>query len=201
MSLDGKALWHKGIGATSAPWIDGDELHVAARDGGKEAQLVLAVADGRRLRTAAKTATPSDAPGGDDVGTIFNYDGSRPVVRDGVAYVAIGGHVEARDARTDKLIWTRAHDKGETARNINSIAIAGKLVVVTSRDGEVMALDRATGQQRMGFSFKTPINSEPVIAEGWMYVATSRGQVVAFDLGTGAADGWHQWGGNAQHNL
>ena len=202
VSLDGKALWHKSLGATSAPWIDGDELHVTARDSGKEAQLVLAAADGARLRTAAKTATRSSAPGSEDTGTIYQYDGARPVVRDGVAYIAIGGHVEARDARTDQVLWTRHHAKGESERHVNSVAVAGSLVVVTSRDGEVMALDRTTGAQRIGFSFGTPINGEPVIAEGWMYAATAKGQVLAFDLGTGAGtDGWHQWGGNAQHNL
>jgi outer membrane protein assembly factor BamB len=200
VSLDGKAQWHKSIGATSAPWIDGDEVHVTTRDGSKEASIVLASADGARLRTVAKSATPSESPG-DEAGSVFNYDGARPVVRDGVAYLAIGGHVEARDARTDKLIWTRRHGKGESSRQVNSVAVAGSLVVVTSRDGEVVALDRATGAQRIGYSFGTSINTQPIVAEGWMYVATNRGQVLAFDLGIGKADGWTQWGGNAQHNL
>ncbi len=73
--------------------------------------------------------------------------------------------------------------------------------MVTTRDGNFLALDKTTGAQRLGFSFGTPVTAQPVVANGWMYISTARGQVLAFDLGSKAIDGWHMWGGNAQHNL
>lgn len=200
IGLDGKRSWRQAINAVSAPWIDGDEVHVAVRTNGKEAQVVLAKSDGHRLRTAPASRSTNDNPG-EDVQAVWAYEGSRPVVVEGVRYVATGDHVEARDAHTDELRWTRNDAKAEGQRKVGSVVVAGPLVVVTSRDGKLVALDRKTGVQRMGFDFGTPINAQPIIANGWMYIATARGQVLSFDLGSPGMDGWHMWGGNAQHNL
>ncbi|MDX2086873.1 MAG: PQQ-binding-like beta-propeller repeat protein [Kofleriaceae bacterium] len=78
----------------------------------------------------------------------------------------------------------------------------GPLAIFTTKQGELVALDRQTGTQRMAFDFKVSINAQPIVAEGWMYLATGDGRVVALELGNPATmDGWHMWGGNAQHNL
>jgi Ca-activated chloride channel family protein len=199
IGLDGKRAWRQAIGAVSAPWIDGNEVHVAVRSGSNEAQMVLAVNDGHKVRTAPASKSAHDAPS-EDVQAVWSYEGSRPVVVEGVRYVATGDHVEARDAHTDELRWTRNDAKAE-GRKVGSVVVAGPLVVVTSRDGKLVALDRKTGAQRMGFDFGTPVTAQPIIANGWMYVATAKGQILSFDLGNSAIDGWHMWGGNAQHNL
>ena len=78
--------------------------------------------------------------------------------------------------------------------------VAGPLAIFTTKQGELVALDRATGAQRMAFDFKVTITAQPIVAEGWMYIATGEGRVLAVELGD-SIDGWHMWGGNAQHNL
>jgi outer membrane protein assembly factor BamB len=198
IGLDGKRQWRQGVAAASAPWIDGDDVHLAVREGRNEAQVVLAAADGKRTRTITTTRSPNDAPS--EAVTAWSFEGSRPVVVDGVRYTAMGDRVEARDAHTDQLRWTRNHGKPDGARKIESVTVAGSLAIVTTRDGKLVALDRETGAQRMGFDFGTPVTAQPVIADGWMYIATAKGQVLSFDLGNRAMDGWHMWGGNAQHN-
>jgi len=199
IGLDGKRAWRQAIGAVSAPWVDGDEVHVAVRSGNNEAQMVLAANDGHKVRTAPASKSAHDVPS-EDVQAVWSFEGSRPVVVEGVRYVATGDHVEARDAHTDELRWTRNDSKAE-GRKVGSVVVAGPLVVVTSRDGKLVALDRKTGAQRMGFDFGTPVTAQPIIANGWMYIATAKGQILSFDLGNPAMDGWHMWGGNAQHNL
>ena len=199
IGLDGKRAWRQAIGAVSAPWVDGDEVHVAVRSGNNEAQMVLAANDGHKVRTAPASKSAHDVPS-EDVQAVWSFEGSRPVVVEGVRYVATGDHVEARDAHTDELRWTRNDSKAE-GRKVGSVVVAGPLVVVTSRDGKLIALDRKTGAQRMGFDFGTPVTAQPIIANGWMYIATAKGQILSFDLGNPAMDGWHMWGGNAQHNL
>lgn len=200
IDLKGKRQWAQHINALSAPWIDGDEVHIAVKDKGQEAQVVLSAADGKKLRTVSSSRYLGDQPG-DDTVAIWSYEGSRPVVKDGLRFTAMGERVEARDAKTGELRWERTHTVGSGSRKVTSVITAGPLAVVTSRDGHVVAFDAKTGTKRFGYDFDATITAQPVIAEGWMYVATARGQVFAFDLGNKAIDGWHMWGGNAQHNL
>lgn len=196
IGLDGKRKWSRSIGATSAPWIDGDQIHIAVRGGGGESQVVLATADGKKLRTITSTKAVNSVPSGADE-QAWAYEGSRPIVVGGVAYIAMGDRLEVRDAETDQLRWTRSAGK----HKIDSVVVAGSLAIVTTKGGAVIGLDRETGAQRLGFDLGTPVTAEPIVADGWMYIATARGQVVSFDLGNAAMDGWHMWGGNAKHNL
>jgi Ca-activated chloride channel family protein len=200
IGLDGKRQWHQSISAASAPWIDGNDVHLAVREGNKEVQVTLDAATGKRIGTGATAKVVNDIPADAGEGT-WSFEGSRPVVKDGVVFTAMGDRVEARDAKSNALKWTRKYIKGVGTRDIGQVIVAGNLAIVSTHDGKVVGLDRDTGEQRMAFDFGTQVASQPVIAEGWMYVATSKGQVVAFDLGQKSMDGWHMWGGNAQHNL
>ena len=200
IGLDGKRSWHQSINAASAPWIDGNEVHLAVRDGNKEVQVVLDNATGKRLRTGASSKSPGDNPTDAGEGT-WQFEGARPVVRNGVQFTAMGDKVEARDAHTNALKWSRQYSKGVGTRDIGSVIVAGNLAIVTTHDGKLIGLDSETGVERMAFDFGTPVMSQPVVADGWMYVATGKGQVLAFDLGQKSMDGWHMWGGNAQHQI
>lgn len=200
IGLDGKRRWQQSINAASAPWIDGNEIHLAVHEGNNEVQVTLDGATGKRLRAGAKAKSPNDNPSDASEGT-WSFEGARPVVRDGVVFTAMGDRVEARDAKTDALKWTRQYAKGVGTRDIGSVIVAGGLAIVTTHDGKLIGLDRETGAQRMAFDFGTPVTAQPIVAEGWMYVATNKGQILAFDLGQKSMDGWHMWGGNAQHNL
>jgi outer membrane protein assembly factor BamB len=200
IGLDGKRAWHQAINAASAPWIAGNEVHLAVHEGNKEVQVTLDAATGKRLRSGQSAKAANDTPSDASEGT-WSFEGARPVVRDGVVYTAMGDRVEARDAATNAVKWTRQHSKGVGTRALGSLVVAGSLAIVTTNDGKVIGLDRESGAQRMAFDFGTPIAAQPIIAEGWMYVATAKGQGLAFDLGQKSMDGWHMWGGNAQHNL
>ena len=150
ISLTGKRVWAQHLNALSAPWIDGDEIHMAVADKGKEAQVVLSAVDGKRLRTVTNATYAQDAPG-EDTQAIWSYEGSRPVVANGVRYTAMADKVEARNARTNDLLWERSHVAGPGSRKVTSMVVAGNLAVVTTRDGKVVGLDTKTGAQRMGF--------------------------------------------------
>lgn len=200
IGLDGKRVWRKAVGATSAPWVDGDELHLAIREGGDEVQVVLDAATGKRLRSSVVTKAPGDVP--NDAGEgVWAYEGPRPIVSGGVQFTAMGDRVEARDAHSGVVRWSRQYAKGLGTRELGSVIVAGSLAIVTTRDGKLVGLDRDTGAQRMAFDFATGVSSQPIVADGWMYLATTTGQVIGFDLGQKSIDGWHMWGGNAQHNL
>src|SRR5262249_55813526 len=63
----GKHMWSAQLGATAAPWVEGDEVYVTRRKSGKEQQVVVAAATGkivreqRRDRGAAIDDVPYDS--------------------------------------------------------------------------------------------------------------------------------------------
>lgn len=44
----------------------------------------------------------------------------------------------------------------------------------------------------------SPIRSQPVVDDGWIYVGTEDGKLVAIDTKDPSVTGWPTWGGNAQ---
>ena len=40
----------------------------------------------------------------------------------------------------------------------------------------------------------------PAVTAGWCIAGTAGGQLVAFETGDAADDGWQMWGGTAAHN-
>jgi len=200
---DGKLFWSKSIGASTAPWIDGDRLYVSRRDGKVEEQVVLDTADGKLIaeQHAVDAKYLGDIPRDlNDWKKIWAFEGSRPVVHHGVKYEAMGGFVQAADPATGEPLWRRRWAPAETARSLGTVALAGAQVVVSTRSGEVFGLDVDTGYTLWSYGIGKKIVAEPVVANGWIYAATTDGSVVALQVADASLDGWHMWGGNPFHN-
>ena len=201
--LDGKRRWRQQLAAASAPFVvvADDELHLARRAGGREEQVVLAAADGSLRRTVTSTPGGRDIPGTSSFADFWSFEGSRPVVVDGVAYAGMPDRVEAREAASGKLLWVRRHPGGVSGRAVGSVVVVDTQVIFVTRKGELYGLDRGTGVQRWGFDFGQRVTAQPVVAKGWIYIAGQRGKVIGFELGDDQTmDGWHMWGGSAGHN-
>ena len=41
---------------------------------------------------------------------------------------------------------------------------------------------------------------QPALAQGNVYAGTADGRLICLKTGSKDADGWYEWGGNAQHN-
>ena len=67
---------------------------------------------------------------------------------------------------------------------------AGNLVSVRQKDGQV----------GFAYSFKKPMVFQPVLVNGNVYVGTGDGLLICLKTNEKDADGWYEWGGNAQHN-
>jgi len=72
---------------------------------------------------------------------VWAFEGSRPVVDRGVRYVAMGGEVQASDARTGELLWQRRDPGASDRRSVGSVALAGSEIVLATRDGKLFGLD------------------------------------------------------------
>lgn len=206
----GRVTWRKRLRATSAPWLDGDQLHVARRHRGEvdgrrqrmERNVVLGKADGETQREDAPVEARfvRGRPDAAGVPAGWGYEGSRPTIVDGRSYQTIGDEVHARDARSGELLWRRQYTRRVRRRPATPPAVAGGQLVFGTRDGELFGLDIDTGLTAWAYDVGEPITSQPTVAGGWVYASTTRGGVVGIEVGDRSLDGWHMWGGNAAHN-
>ncbi|MCA9608800.1 MAG: PQQ-binding-like beta-propeller repeat protein [Myxococcales bacterium] len=201
----GHVHWHRRLHATSAPWIEGDEVHVTVRlreNGGVREKAIILARDGGGTEHELDAVDAAFVSGPPDPGVQqgWAYEGSRATVVAGRMYQTIGNEVHCRDADTHELLWRRRYTEDPRARPASPPAIAGSQLVFGTRDGVLFGLDIDTGMTAWAYDVGEPIASQPTIGHGWVYASTTRGGVVGLEVSDVSFDGWHMWGGNAQHN-
>jgi outer membrane protein assembly factor BamB len=98
----------------------------------------------------------------------------------------VDGNVIARDQDNGSLLWT-TNVKGEV---LSATAIDTKLVIVKTGSGELIALDRNSGETKWSYRSKLPTltirgSSSPVIVENKVYASFDNGRLGVFELDTG----------------
>jgi Ca-activated chloride channel homolog len=93
------------------------------------------------------------------------------------------------------VLWRRALGTGADVHVPPPAAAAGR-VVAGAADGTVLVLDLATGAVERTFPLDAPILWQPIVADGWIYVATGDGKVLAIDTGDRTLTGWPMAGGD-----
>jgi outer membrane protein assembly factor BamB len=98
----------------------------------------------------------------------------------------VDGNVIARDQDNGSLLWT-TNVKGEV---LSATAIDTKLVIVKTGSGELIALDRNSGETKWSYRSKLPTltirgSSSPVIVENQVYASFDNGRLGVFELDTG----------------
>lgn len=132
-------------------------------------------------------------------GKLWGYDAhsavsSSPAVSSGSAFFGThDGNFFALDARTGALRWRVAtgtvipfpwgHESGD--RYTSSPTVVGKVVVFGAGDGNVYAVDVATGNVRWRARTEGRVRASPAVANGTVYVGSFDGRVYAVDLATG----------------
>ena len=201
----GAQRWAKGLNVSTAPWIAGDELYVTRLDDGREQQIVVSVATGKivsahHVQRGAAADVPHDTS---NWKAVWSFEGSRPVVDRGIRYDAMGDEIHATDAASGEPLWTRRDAEGGSEdgdkRELGSVAFAGSAIVIATRSGKVFGLDVDTGYTLWSYDVGHRVVAEPVIAKGWVYVTTDDGLVIGLHVADATLDGWHMFGGNAQH--
>ena len=155
----------------------------------------------RRLLPRPKCGIVSERLGEERVSRTWRYQGSRPVVIDGVLYETTGDRLEARDLETDQLLWTWDDARSEAGeRRLTPPAVANGRVLLGTWDGRVVSLDATSGAVRWDVNVGAPCHWQPVMAGGRVAVGLEDGSVVSFDTGDARDDGWPMWGGGPGHN-
>ena len=111
--------------------------------------------------------------------------GSTPSVFGNRVFVPThGGKIFAFDAETNAEVW-QFFDPKLAQEFQNNVATASNLVIATSRNKHVFALDAASGKVVWDVVLRKRADSSPVIAGDKVVVAAADGRVITLDLKTG----------------
>jgi outer membrane protein assembly factor BamB len=129
------------------------------------------------------------------------FQGSRTLRLGDKSFNTMGDEVIATDAETGNKLWSYKL-AGNTATQGGFLGTpplaAGNNVLIGTLDGNVLRIDPSTGKTSNKYAVGAPVRAQPVVADGWIYVGTDDGKLVAIDTKDPTITGWPTWGGNAQ---
>jgi Ca-activated chloride channel homolog len=135
------------------------------------------------------------------VSRAWRFQGSRPVVVNGIQYDTAGDRLEASDARTGEILWTwRDAEAIEGERRLTPPAAANGRVWAGTWDGRVISWDGLTGDIRWQVKVGAPCHWQPAIYEGWVFAGLEDGTLLGFATADVLDTDWPMWGGGCGHN-
>ncbi len=129
---------------------------------------------------------------------LWHYEGPRVLVSAEDSVEILGGLVRVRDRRSvlgsDALRWSHYESGGLTVP-----AAAGQALVFGTATGALVVRDRSSGRVLSRSPLPAGVASQPVLWDGWAYLVTVDGRLIARDLRhVLAADArYPMWGGGA----
>ena len=152
---------------------------------------------------APAAANPHAAAGNigqGNVSTMQAFQGSRILHLGERNFNTMGDEVVATSAETGKKLWAYKLP-GDVAKQGGFLGTAplaaGGSVLLATLDGKIVQLDPKSGKARASYAVGARVRSQPVVEDGWIYVGTEDGRLVAINTGDAKLDGWPMWGGNA----
>jgi outer membrane protein assembly factor BamB len=139
--------------------------------------------------------------GQSNVATIQQFQGSRILHVSNLNVNTMGDEVIATNSEDGKQVWSHklSGDMKKDGGFLGAPPIsAGNHLIVATLHGTVLELDPKTGKIEHSYEVGGTLRSQPVADNGWIYVGTDDGRLVAIDTGDRTITGWPMWGGNAQ---
>ncbi|MEM7338824.1 MAG: PQQ-binding-like beta-propeller repeat protein [Actinomycetota bacterium] len=143
----------------------------------------------------------SGLPEGDDPERVFRYwsgdDTDATIVIDDEGMLYLGAEYERGNQRSrdlgqiikldpsnpdDPLVWSREANEGLGSGIWATPALWGELLIVATDGGQVLGLDRATGEEQWVLELEGPLWSSPVVVDDVLIQADCGGRLNAFDL-------------------
>ena len=140
--------------------------------------------------------------GKSSVSTIQAFQGSRVLHFGAVNVNTMGDEVLATDSETGSSLWAfkLTGNLASAGGSLGTAPLAaGQSVVVATLSGEVLRMNPTSGKIESRYKVGRPIRSQPVVSDGWIYVGTEDGRLVAINTKDKSLTGWPMWGGDAGH--
>ncbi|MEO8700970.1 MAG: PQQ-binding-like beta-propeller repeat protein [Kofleriaceae bacterium] len=183
--------------AKMAPYLDG------AVQGRSEYAKIAKIDDGENgfasTPAAANAGVAGSMVGVASVSTMQRFQGSRVLVAGNLVFSTMGDEVIAVDGETGETRWRHALDGNlKTAGGHLGTAplLAGGEIVVATLTGTIVRLDAKTGKLNATYRTGAPLRSQPAVQDGWIYLGTEDGRLIAINTGDRKLTGWPTWGGD-----
>jgi Ca-activated chloride channel family protein len=162
---------------------------------------VQSVTEAVNVSAANYIATDSTMMSSDAGG--WAYQGSRAAYSQGQMLNAQGRNLNSINAENGRTNW-QAEVRGSGVSNAMQVfsppALGRDYMYLSSARGHLVSVRQKDGSVGFNYFFKQPMVFQPALAHGNVYAGTSQGLVICLKTGNADADGWYEWGGNAQHN-
>ncbi len=187
--------------ASPAPYLDA-KLQAASKLKGQYAKWDANNGfAGAPVQSGASRAT--DLLGHNNVSALQNHLGSYLLVSNNRAYNCQGDKIVCRDLSTYQTRWTLPLP-GNLAQQGGHLAtapiLAGPYVISATVGGNVLFIDRESGQVKRWYKSGKPVRSQPIAVAGNVYLPTLDGELVCIQTGDTRVDGWPMLMRNPQHN-
>lgn len=140
--------------------------------------------------------------GQSNVSSLQQFQGSRILYINGMCYNSMGDEIICTDASNGKAMWKTKID-GDLHNTGGFLATppikAGEKIIVATFGGEIKVINPEDGKVEKTFKTGKNIRYAPVCNEGWIYVTTTTGELVAINSQDESLTGWTMWGANAAH--
>ncbi len=149
---------------------------------------------------AANASKAARNIGQSSVSSLQAFQGSR-ILRFGALSVStMGDEVVGLDAATGKKSWSfKLAGDAKAAGGFLAAppAAAGNRIIIGTLAGKIETVEPKSGVRKKAYDARHPIRSQPVIHDGWIYVGTTDGWLIAIDTGDTSLTGWSTWGKDA----
>ena len=138
--------------------------------------------------------------GQSSVSSLQAFQGSRILRYGALSVSSMGDEVVGLDAATGKKAWSfKLKGNAKTAGGFLAAppAAAGNRIVIGTLEGKIQMVEPKSGARLKAYDVRHPIRSQPVIHQGWIYVGTTDGWLIAIDTGDDSLTGWPMWGKDA----
>lgn len=114
-------------------------------------------------------------------------------------FSVMGAALVSFDRASGRRRWTQ--DLPGDLRTLGILAAppaaAGGVLVVPTTQGQVLVVDPSNGEIRQRFEVGSPLRTQAVVHEGWIYVGTGSGELVGIDTRDQRLTGWPTWAANS----
>ncbi|OFZ08728.1 MAG: hypothetical protein A3D92_20850 [Bacteroidetes bacterium RIFCSPHIGHO2_02_FULL_44_7] len=140
--------------------------------------------------------------GQSNVSTLQAYTGSRTLNFNGNNYNTMGDSLVCTDEISGTMKWTVGlqGDLKTIGGFLGTPPIrVGNDILIATYLGNILLIDAETGQQKKKYSTGENIRTSPVAMDGWIYVGTANGKVIAINTNQTWITGWPMLGKNPGH--
>ncbi len=151
--------------------------------------------------SSAKMFLADNLIGESHISRAWRFQGSRPVVSNGVLFETVGDRLEATELSSGRVLWSWCDARAEEGeRRLTPPAVVNNRVLIGTWDGRLVSFEARTGAILWQVPVGAPVHWQPIMSGGSVFAGLEDGSVVCVKTEDTRHDSWPMWGGGPGHN-